>query len=71
MWGGSQDLPDAGPMEADLARDGPIAQAFGAKSKYGLADLVLIGMTMLGERRCCFYQESLDSTCVEATPSTL
>ena len=39
-----QDLPDPGPVEANLASDGPIAHAFGAEGKDGLAKLGLIGI---------------------------
>ena len=46
---GRQDLADPGPMKTDLASDGAVAEAVGAKAKNRLMKLELVGITMTGE----------------------
>ena len=48
-YDGLQDLANPGPVEANFAGDGPIAQPFGAKRKSGLAKPGFVGMLVVGE----------------------
>ena len=62
---GLQDLADPGPVEANLAGDGAVAEAVGAKGKNRLTKLGFVRITVIGERRCGWG----NSKAVEEMPS--